>query len=184
MLHHTPLRSVAVRAVCSLSWLFFSAWLIKWLFPLLFMLTKMTKRLYSCRGEGWCQTQWQIRLIVNQVTYFGILLCSRTSFHGPGFCPGAPSSALRQVRVIHSCSSSSERERKRRPNVTIPCLLFELPGPCSNQPFFLWEQTPLWATGTSQNVFLFLKKVVCCCVGMCQCGYGLCGNDSHYSAVW
>lgn len=166
MLHHTPLRSVAVRAACSLSWLFFSAWLIKWLFPLLFMLTKMTKRLYSCRGEGWCQTQWQIRLIVNQVTYFGILLCSRTSFHGPGFCPGAPSSALRQVRVIHSCSSSSERERKRRPNVTIPCLPFELPGPCSgNAPtIFPLRTNPTLSHGhLSERIFVSQKGRVLLC---------------------
>lgn len=76
-----------------------------------------------------------------------------------------------------------ERDGQTSPFHVCP-LNYQGPALVMLQPFFLWEQTPLWATGTSQNVFLFLKKVVCCCVGMCQCGYGLCGNDSHYSAVW
>lgn len=91
-------------------------------------------------GTGWCKTQWQIRRTVNHITCFAMLLSSKTSFHGPGFCPGAPSSALRQVLVIHSCSSSSERNRKRSPDVTIAHPLFELLGSCSNN--FSLENKP------------------------------------------
>lgn len=47
---------------------------------------------------------------MNQITCFGILSSSKNFFHGFGLCSIVSSQAFRQVRMIHSCSSSSKRE--------------------------------------------------------------------------
>lgn len=114
-------------------------------------------------GRGDINLCGQIRLIVNQITCFRLLLSSKTNFHGLGLCPVVSSSAFRQVRMIHSCSSSSKMERKRRPNITISHLLFALPGSSSNNFSFEEKISVLSHWHLLEHIFVSWKDFVLLC---------------------
>lgn len=137
--------------------------------------------------KGETNPRGQMGFIVNQITCSGILLSGKNCSYGFGWWSVASSEAFRQVRKIHSCSSSSEGEIKKIPNITMSELLCASLGSSSNKQFFLGETNPFFSQWHFlEHVFFSVSlKDRVCCAGICQGRrYWICGDDWSFDCLF